>query len=165
MTAKKEQLKLPERIVGSSDLIRTLRELKALDDSLHQANLRKPGEPTKLAASSPALEEVAKANGISLTDAKERQQLVEMLKAFQDHAPRINMSFPSEPSGPFVKSLASWLRTNIHPLLLIEIGLHPSLVVGCVVRTNNKQFDLSLGNRFKDSRKLLVDQLGGKSAQ
>jgi hypothetical protein len=55
--------------------------------------------------------------------------------------------------------LTAWLRTNIHPTLLITVGLQPGIGAGCVVRTANKYFDLSLGKSFVKKRELLMQRL------
>lgn len=151
-----EQIVLPERLVSSVDLSRLIRELKALDESLRQSELRKPGAPTKLARSSVTLEDLAKANHIQLTDKTQREQLLALLNGFKDHAPRIHMSLATEPSAKFTQNISIWLRKNIHPLILLEVGLQPTLAAGCIVRTNNKIFDMSLRHRFTENRKVLL---------
>lgn len=157
-------IKLPERLVSPTDLAHVTRELEALDDSLHQAALRKPGEPTKLARSSAALEEMASLNGVSLLDAAQRAQLLELARALQEHAPRVRMSLAAEPSGRFMQSIIVWLRGNVHPTLLLEIGLQPSLAAGCMLRTPNKVFDMSLRHRFAEQRGLLAEKIKGVTA-
>ena len=154
-----DQIKFPERLVGSVDLSRTIRELEALDESLRQAEIRKPGEPTHLARSSVTLEETARINNVQLTDRAQREQLLEVLKAFLIHAPRIRISVAAEPTAKFNQKLLIWLRANIHPLVLLEIGLQPTLAAGCMVRTTNKIFDLSLRQHFSENRGLLVQKI------
>lgn len=153
------QITLPERLVSSVDLSRTLRELQAIDESLRQAELRRPGEPTKLARSSTTLEDLARVNNISLTDKVQREQLIGVLKAFNLHAPRIHVSVAVEPSAAFIQRITLWMRTNINPVLLIEIGLQPTLAAGCMIRTNNKIFDMSLRHRFAENHHLLFEKI------
>jgi hypothetical protein len=159
MPNEDKQFVLPEDLISSIDLNRTLRELAALDDSLYQANLRAPGEPTKIARSSRILEDVASSNGISLLNAQHRAELIKALKAFDAHAPRLHMSFAAEPSAKFTHQIIVWLRENIHPLLLLEIGLQPTLAAGAMVRTTNKVFDLSLRSHFAKNRHLLNEKI------
>jgi hypothetical protein len=154
-----KQIVLPDQLTSSVDLARTIRELEALDESLNQAELRKPGTPTKLAASSVTLEDLAKINNVSLTDKTQRAQLLSMLHAFYEHSPRIHISLANEPSAAFVRKTAIWMRKNIHPLVLLEVGLQPTLAAGCMIRTNNKIFDMSLRHRFEENRHLLVEKL------
>lgn len=153
------ELKLPERMTGSVDLSRTIRELKAIDDWLNQAALRGSGQAVTMPKTSTTLEEVASLNGVSLLDNKHRTQLITVLDSFAIHAPRIHMSFAAEPSGQFTRKMAVWMRANINPVILLEIGLQPTLAAGCTVRTTNKLFDMSLRHRFTDSRLMLVDSI------
>lgn len=159
-----EHIKLPERLISPTDLAHVVRELEALDDSLHQAALRKPGQPTKLARSSATLEELASLNGVSLLDAGQRAQLLELAHALHEHAPRVRMSLATEPSGRFLQTVIVWLRGNIHPTLLLEIGMQPSLAAGCMLRTQNKVFDMSLRHRFEEQRGLLAEKIKGVTA-
>ncbi len=55
--------------------------------------------------------------------------------------------------------LVVWLRANIHPQILVHLGLQPSIAAGCVVRTANKQFDFSLSEAFEKQRELLIASL------
>lgn len=155
----KKQITLPAQLVSSIDLARVTRELEALDDSLHQAGLRKAGQPTKLSRSSITLEDTARLNGVSLMDPGQRSQLIDLLKALYDHSPRIRMSLASEPSGNFVQKISVWLRENIHPTIFLEVGMQPTLSAGCTVRTNNKLFDMSLRHRFDEQRGLLMQKI------
>lgn len=154
-----EQIVLPERITSSVDLSRLIRELEAVDESLRQAELRKPGEATKLARSSVSLEDLARVNNIQLTDTTQRTQLLALLHGFKDHAPRVHMSLATEPSAKFTRKIVIWMRKNIHPLMLLEVGLQPTLAAGCIVRTENKLFDMSLRHRFTENRGLLVQKI------
>lgn len=153
------QIKLPERLVSSVDLSRTMRELKAVDDWLNQAALRGSGQAVTIPKTSTTLEELATLNGISLLDKAHREQLLAVLSAFSEHAPRIHMSFAVEPSAPFTRRMITWMRTSVNPVILLEIGLQPTLAAGCTVRTTNKLFDLSLRHRFTDSRLMLVESI------
>lgn len=153
------QIILPERLVSSIDLARTIREIEAVDESLRQAKLRKAGESTKLARTSATLEELARLNNVSLIDNAQRQQLLALLEGFHDHAPRVHISFAVEPSANFTRNITAWFRENINPILLIEIGLQPTLAAGCIVRTDNKVFDMSLRQHFAEQRPLLIEKL------
>lgn len=155
------QIKLPERLVGSVDLSRALRELKDLDEWLNQMALRQPGQPMKLPKTSATLDELAALNEASLLDPKHREHLVMILNAFSAHAPRIHMSFAAEPSAAFIGKIVFWLRTNINPVILLEVGLQPTIAAGCTVRTSNKIFDMSLRHRFTDNRRMLVEKIIG----
>ena len=155
----KTKIALPEQLISSVDMSRIIRELEALDESLRQAEIRKPGTPTKLSRSSVTLEDLARLNKVALTDAAARESLIGALKEFMKSAPRIHMALPAEPSGNFTKKIAVWIRQNIHQEILLDIGLQPTLAAGCLIRTNNKMFDMSLRHHFADSRHLLVEKI------
>lgn len=162
-----DHIKLPERLVSSVDLSRTIRELQALNESVLQAQLRTPGSPTHLSRSGITLEELAHLNGIKLTDESQREQLIKLLQAFEEHATRIHMSVAVEPSARFTRQIIVWLRTNINPAVLLEIGLQPTLAAGCLIRTPNRVFDMSLRHRFSEQRGLLLDKISlvGEAAE
>lgn len=152
-------IKLPERVVGSVDLSRAIRELRAIDDWLNQAAIRGSGQAVSVPKTSRTLEEIATQNGVSLLDKKQRQQLIQVLDAFFVQAPRIHMSFAVEPTAPFTKTMVVWMRANISAVILLEIGLQPSLAAGCTVRTTNKLFDMSLRHRFTERRLELIQSI------
>lgn len=150
----------PDRLVGLVELSRVIRELEMLNESLHQASIRTPGsKPASLPKTSKLLDETAELNKVSLLDGTQREQLLALLKACHEHAPKIHISFAGEPTAKFTSSLVNWMRQNISPIVLVQIGLQPTIIAGCVVRTTNKQFDMSLKKRFIESRPILVQKL------
>lgn len=152
-------IQLPSRLVTPVDLSRTVRELRALDDWLNQSALRSGGAAVSAPKTSATLEELASMNNVSLLDAGQRTQLVAVLTAFSSHAPRVHISFAVEPSANFLQQLIIWLRTNINPVVMLDVGLQPTIAAGCTVRTANKVFDLSLRNRLKESREMLIQSI------
>jgi hypothetical protein len=156
---KNTGFRLPERLITMVDLNRTLRELKYLDDWLKQASIRSGGQEVKAPKTSATLDAVASLNNVSLLDENQRGQLINLLQGFKDSAPKIHMSFAVEPSAYFLNKVVVWLRANINPVILIEVGLQPALAAGCSVRTANKLFDMSLKNRFVDSRPFLIKSI------
>lgn len=152
---------LPLQIVGSVDLSRLIRELETLDDFLHQASIRKPGTAVKLPRSSRLLEEFASENGASLLEESHRKWLIEQAKVFKDKAPRIHMSFAVDPSATFTQKILVWLRQNVHPYILLDVGLQPTIAAGCIVRTTNHVFDLSLREYLQQNRELLSRGIEG----
>lgn len=156
---EENMFRLPERLVTTVDLMRTVRELKTLDDWLNQASIRSGGQKVTPPKTSTTLEEVASLNNVSLLEADHRTGLLQMLESFAINAPRIHMSFAVEPSASFLNKMIIWLRANVNPIIFMEIGLQPALAAGCTVRTTNKLFDMSLRNRFLDSRHFLVEAI------
>lgn len=153
------KLKLSNRISGTSDLIKTIRELEKIDDFLYQTHLRMPGRPVTLPKSSKTLDDLAQVNNVSLLDEKERKQLLKSLEEARDKSLVMHISFATEPSSSFLEKITGWCRENVDPYVLINVGLQPSVVVGCEVRTTNKVFDMSLRSKFEEMRQILIKKL------
>ena len=105
------------------------------------------------------LEALAANNGLNLLTATHRHHLQQFLEEVSSKAPVIHISFAADPSATFTAKIVAWLRTNIHPYALLQLGLQPTIAAGCVVRTPNKQFDFSLRNRFHEKRAILLEGL------
>jgi hypothetical protein len=108
---------------------------------------------------SQTLEDIASINGISLLDQTQRTALMEVLDNLKKTAPRVHMSFAVEPSAQFRINMITWLRANVHPFILLDSGLQPTLAAGCMLRTTNKMIDMSLRHRFKENRHFLVEKI------
>ncbi len=160
MAPETPAFRLSNSIVGRIDIGRLRREIQGLEDFLVQAKLRQPGESLRLPRTSRLLEEVARDNQLNLLEADQRQQLTARLDEIKAHAPLVQMSFAADPSAVFVQKIVEWLRREIHPHTLLQIGLQPGLAAGCTVRTANKFFDFSLRRHFGDQRQLLIDKIG-----
>jgi len=149
---------LPELVVGPTDIARLRRELEALDNYLRQAALQKQTE-IKLPKTSRMMDEFVALTKLDLLQAGDREQAVELLQRILKEAPVVHISFATDPSSAFVTKIVSWFRQNIHPLVLVQVGLQPSIAAGCVVRTANHQYDLSLRKHFAAQRPLLITKL------
>jgi F0F1-type ATP synthase delta subunit len=159
--ATDDVLHLPTQVVGPADVSRLLREITDVEDFLHQAALRKAGASTaQVPHLSRLLGEFAESNQLNMLKVEDRASAGEFLRAIKLAAPIIHISFARDPSATFIGKLVTWLRANIHPQLLLHIGLQPGLAAGCTVRTQNKYFDFSLRRRFTEQRQLLIDKLG-----
>jgi len=153
------QFMLPVLVFGMVEVRRLRRELESLEDFIHGSALRSPGTQPALPRLSRLLDALATDNHCNLLQHDDRRQLADFLHAVETQAPSIHMSFASDPSSSFLAKVVSWLRTNIHPALLLQIGLQPTLAAGCVVRTTNKQFDFSLRDAFTEHKGLLLQAL------
>lgn len=154
-------LALPYSVVGRVDVGRLLREAEALDNFLTQAAIRQPGTPMSLPKISKLLDELLMANRINVLVEAERNRLLHFLMEVYSRAPTMHISFSADPSPVFMQKLVAWLRSEIHPLVLVQIGLQPNMGAGCVVRTTNKYFDFSLRQRFNQSKDVLAQRLRG----
>lgn len=148
---------LPLSVITVIDLARVGRELTDVDEFMLQASLRKPGTPMNLPRLSKLLDDTASANKLNLLEEKDRKALINALSYVKEHAPRLHISFSAEPNAQFVTKIADYIRKNIHSLALIQIGVQPTIAAGCIFRTPNKQFDLSLRQHLKQSRTVLSE--------
>ena len=151
---------VPALITSPADVSRLRREVKALDDYMRQQELRAPGSPSAmLPKMSRLLHDLATTNDLNLLDAKTRDELAEFLADVAANAPVLHISFAVDPSSAFLQKIVQWLRQNIHPSILVRVGLQPSIAAGCTVQTTNRYFDFSLRQYLQQHRQLLVDGL------
>lgn len=148
---------LPSNVVSKIDTGRLLREIEAYDDHMHQAALKKSNDALAKYDFSNMLSELISINNIDIIHASECQRAMDFIAHVHNKAPVMHMSFSADPSPLFTKKLVTWLRKEIHPLVLVQIGLQPNIGAGCVVRTTNKYFDFSLRQRFKQKREQLLN--------
>jgi hypothetical protein len=152
-------LSLPVQVSSPVDVGRLLRELEQLDEALLQLGLRTGGNSVEAPRTSRLLDQTAQLNNVNLLLPPDRALLRRFLTAVRTKAPVLNMSFSADPTPVFLEKLMTWLRREIHPELLLSVGLQPTIGAGCVVRTTNKYFDFSLRQDFIKKRDLLLAAL------
>lgn len=160
-TVEKHLSGLPLMASGPIDIGRLIRELEAVDNALLETELRTKAPATQLPKLGQLMNDTVELNKLDLLQAADRRQLLEFLTLVKDKAPVIHISFSAEPDMAFIEKIMTWLRREIHPVVLLTIGLQPNLGAGCIVRSTNKQFDLSLRQNFIDKRELLMSKLAG----
>jgi hypothetical protein len=126
--------------------------------------LRTSTPVAKLPRASRSLEEFAATNRLNLLLPDDRQRTEAFIAHTLDSAPVLHMSFAGEASRKFTTEIVLWLRTNLQPDVLLNIGLEPNIAAGCVLRTPNKLYDFSLRARFEQQAKLLGDKLRADAA-
>ena len=154
-------LTLPLGIVSRVDLGRLLREVEVLDEFLKQAAIREPGTSVQAPKTSRMLDDMLTSNKINALVEEDRNRLLSFLMTVKKQAPILHMSFNADPSPLFIQRLMKYLREEIHPLVLVQVGLQPNIGAGCILRTTNKYFDFSLREHFKQQRHILIDHLRG----
>lgn len=142
---------LPE-LTGQTDINRLLRELETLGEAL--VGSQTGAQPPKITN---LLNQTANANGYKLEDSFHRQHIAEQLTKIHDHAPLLHISFAAEPPPKVIQTVLAWLRGNIHRYALLQIGLQPAIAAGCVLRTPNKIFDMSLGASLEKQKPFLLE--------
>jgi len=150
---------LPILISSPADVGRLLRELEMIDESLLQLSLRTGGQEVKMPKTSSLMDQTIQLNNLNLLKPADRSALKQFLLIVRQTAPVLHISFGADPSVAFAEKLMTWLRKEIHPFTLVTIGLQPNLGGGCVLRTANREFDLSLRRHFAEHQNLLIDQL------
>lgn len=156
-----KEFKLSTKIVGQTDINRLLREIESLDDFLLSAAARTAGTSVTPPRMTYVLEQLARDNSYNLLEAAHRQALRAHLQAVLNKAPVVHISFATEPSARVSDTILGWLRTNIHPQLLVVIGLQPTIAAGCVLRTGNRIFDMSLRTYIQKQEGYLVKLIEG----
>lgn len=154
-------LKLPIGLISRVDISRLLRELGSLEDFFIGANARAGGTPIQPPRVTRMLGTVAEENKFNLLDGPTRKILKDKLEAVHKQAPEVHISFASEPSPKALERLVAWFRSSIHPQLLLQVGLQPSIATGCVLRTPNKFFDMSLRAYLIKQEEYLVQLIKG----
>jgi hypothetical protein len=150
--------RLPILVVGPVDVGRLHRELELIHNTVESARLRGDTD-VKLPKTSHLMDQLIEINKIDPINQNDRARLGKFLTEIKTHAPHLHMSFSADPSPQFVQKLMMWLRTEIHPNVLLTVGLQPSIGAGCVVRTTNKYFDFSLAKDFSKQTPLLMEKL------
>ena len=162
--ARATHMQLPIGAVTRSDVGSLSKEADAIDNFLAQAAIRQPGSALQLPKTSRLFDELVTINNLNLLRPADRKLLAQFLEVLRTKAPSIHISFNTDPSPLFLQRLVTWMRQQIHPFVLLRIGLHPSIGAGCVVRTNNKYYDFSMRQLFKDQSGLLLSKLRAGNA-
>lgn len=162
MALEQKGLTLPTLIFGIVEVRRLQRELESLDDFLRSMAVRRQTK-FEMPRVSRILDALATENNLDLLKGAHRSQLMEFLIGVVTSAPNIHISFAADPSSAFTAKIVGWLRANVNALALVDVGLQPNIAAGCVVRTNNKVFDLSLRQHFADNKDLLIAAMQGQA--
>jgi F0F1-type ATP synthase delta subunit len=150
-------LKPPLSIATRLDVLRAVRELEDFENSMSEAHVKGHHVPPL----TPLLKDIADENNVNLHQKNEREQVFQKLEELRTSAPTIHISFAVEPEDKFVKKIAEWFRNEISKDVVLQIGIQPSIGIGCVVRTTNKFFDFSLRKHLNDKSDMFRQKLEG----
>lgn len=156
---KKLDLKLPPTVVGLVDLGRLQREVEAVEVFVAQAAARQAGKAVAMPRTTRNLESLCQHNKINLLVNGDRRALANFLVEVRNTAPRVHISFASDPSAAFMQKIVAWFRSAAHPLTIVQVGLQPNLAAGCTLRTSSKYFDLSLRRDFDKHKEILLKKI------
>lgn len=151
---------LPPSVVTKADLSRIVTELEWVDNELTAYSIRtQSGMAVSVPTLSAALNDFLVQNKLQLGETKVRATIVAQLRVLKNKAPVINMTFAVSADRESLETLATWLRTEIHPHALIAVGLQPALVAGVYLRTPNHVRDYSLRALLENSHGVLTTEL------
>lgn len=152
------ELKLPSILASKQDITHVHRELRVFADLVMQSIMRHD-KPIKYPPISATLRALAVENQLDLRDEQVCKKLLASLEDLKHHAPIIHISFPTDPSPEVVQRLVVWLRKEVAPNIVIQIGLQPTIAAGIVMRTPNHYFDFSLRRHLYNNRGKLMEAL------
>lgn len=155
----KQIVGLPVLVSSPVDVGRLIREIETIDDSLVQLTLRTGGSEVKMPKTTQLMDQLIALNKLNLLLPEDRKALHEFLRGVKDKAPVLHVSFSADPNTAFIEKLMAWLRREIHPLVLMTVGLQPNIGAGCVIRSTNKYFDMSLKQDFASKTSMLREAL------
>lgn len=153
------RLVLPVGVITVSDVSDLIDEMVKIDDMFVQLKGRQPGTNVSLVKTSYELEELIAQNKVNLLKESDRKKLRIQLQNLRTKSPVLHFSFSTEPSRDFLGKLNQWIRKNIDPYCLLQIGLQPSIGAGFNLRTTNKFFDFSLGKELLNQKPTFIREL------
>lgn len=156
-----ERLKLPAGLTSKGDVMRLQRELNSLNDFFAGAAARPAGVSQQPPKTTKLLDQIASSNDLNLLDAIHRKTLTSQLEDLLENAPSLHISFAAEPTPKTMEPIIVWLRENIHPLCLVQTGVAPAIAAGCILRTPNKMFDMSMRVYLEKQSSLLNKLIAG----
>ena len=152
---------LPVKVITVHDISSLIRELDEIDSFFIQTKIRRAGASVELPKSSSIMEEMLNYNDLNLLKDDDRAKLKIILQTIRSQAPVMHFSFSSDPSRRFLEKLISWIRQEINPLALIQVGLQPTIGAGFTLRTTNHFFDFTLKKHLDQSSQLLIEEIRG----
>jgi F0F1-type ATP synthase delta subunit len=156
-----DQFILPATFVSPGDINRVLRELDGVNDFFIGAAARQAGTPVRPPRVTYLLEQLARDNKYNLLEESNRLDMQAKLQRIVKISPTLHISFAAEPSPRVLDAIINWMRSNIHPYALLQVGLQPSIAAGCVLRTPNRIFNMSLSRYLDEQESYLRNLIHG----
>jgi len=153
---------LPSALITRADLARLVREVETVDNELEAQKARNHTtgkQDAHLPTLSQGLRDFVELNKVDLADDQARMLLKEQMKVMKDKAPIIHMTFAVEADPKSLTQLMEYIRAELHPQALLQVGLQPALIGGVYMRTPNHVHDFSLRARFAQSRSVIQQDI------
>jgi F0F1-type ATP synthase delta subunit len=155
-------LRLPPSILGINEVNQALREIDLIEDQAMQHRIYRAeihNSTAGVLSVSNSLNELAINNGLDLDDGVMRSKLKGILSDIKQHAPVIHMGLAREITNAELIPIIDWMRSNLHPDTLLNVGLQPDIIGGCTIRTPNRYYDFSLKKHFETARVSLLTKI------
>jgi F0F1-type ATP synthase delta subunit len=151
-------LKLPTILAGRQDIIHVHRELSLFMEKAMESVMRHDN-PVQYPPISATLRALAIDNQVDLRQEDQCKKLLKALEILKDEAPSLHISFPSDPAPEILQKMVTWFRREVHPHIIIQVGLQPTIAAGVIIHTANHRFDFSLRRHLMNHRKELIGVL------
>lgn len=154
-------LRLPDDILRKADIARLVREAENIENATVAARVRTNVTEVKKRRSpmSDQLADFLDINQLEVGTARQRSKLVSELRKLKDSAPVVHLTFASVADIESIKKVVAWLRTQVHPQVIVHVGLQPDIIGGVYIRTTNRVHDLSIRAKLSESRGVIKKQL------
>ena len=140
--------RLPNDIATKLQLEQLLRELRLLSES----------QLAKSSNQSDLLQQFLAINSIGTLSPSARDKLVAGISNLLRTAPQLSLVLADLPTGDDLIELVGWLRSQLHPTLLIRLVQDSEIMAGCMVSTTSSLHHLSLRSAlFANSAKLATE--------
>jgi F0F1-type ATP synthase delta subunit len=152
-----DNMKLPDAILGIVELNRALHELDLFNDQITQQVIRYHDKTdVSIPIMGYSLNALISLNNLDIKDSQVRSELKYFLEDIKMHAPVIYLGFAQEVMSDELESIIRWMRSELHPNILVHVGLQPEIIGGCTIRTVNHYYDFSLRQYFNNTRSMLL---------
>ena len=151
LSTNEQTFVLPADVIGRSDVNHLMREIEKVDYELEAQAVRQPGQALILPSLTHTMAGIMAANNLAVETPDHRKDLLTNLRTIKEHAPVMQITFAADPDPAVLAQLVGWVRQNLHPAALVTVGMQPSIVGGCVVRTPDHIYDFSLKKQFKQN--------------
>jgi hypothetical protein len=162
-----ENFTLPDSVVTKRDLYRLLRELESIDNKMLESDVRIKaglGDGSGIDVTE-QMSQFLQQNSLNLDDSNERSEIIKQTRLLKDRVSVFKVTLAGPLKHEQLIELARWMRSSIHPQLVLAVGLQPSLVAGAHIRTPNKIFDFSFKAALEKNRNVLIDEISGLTAK
>ena len=156
---RKALLKLPVILTTKQDVTHVHRELQNFCDLVVQSFARHE-KPIKYPPISDSLRALAVDNQINLHEEKACKTLLGDIEELKNSLIIMHISFPNDPPPDILQKIVTWLRKEFSPIIVIQVGLQPSIAAGIILRTPNRQYDFSLRQHLYKNRDKLIGVFG-----